>query len=80
MLTKGDVFDVTAHNSFAQLLPAFALSMVAVGLSAPAAMSANQFVVSAVAIGFQLAMVWLVFRLNRQHFAKAPVGEAVPVE
>lgn len=39
VLTKGGVFDVTAHNSFAQLLPAFALSMVAVGLSAPAAMS-----------------------------------------
>jgi small-conductance mechanosensitive channel len=30
---------VTAHNSFAQMLPAFALAMVAVGLSAPAAMS-----------------------------------------
>lgn len=41
VLTKGGVFDVTAHNSFAQLLPAFALSMVAVGLSAPAAMSTN---------------------------------------
>lgn len=39
VLTKGGVFDVTAHNSFAQLLPAFALSMVGVGLSAPAAMS-----------------------------------------
>lgn len=41
VLTKGGVFDVTAHNSFAQLLPAFALAMVAVGLSAPAAMSGN---------------------------------------
>ncbi|MCA0872690.1 hypothetical protein LCL97_17795 [Seohaeicola saemankumensis] len=39
VLTKGGVFDVTAHNSFAQLLPAFALSMVGVGLAAPAAMS-----------------------------------------
>ncbi|TCP40559.1 TsoY family (seleno)protein [Rhodovulum marinum] len=39
VLTKGGVFDVTAHNSFAQLLPAFALSMVAVGFAAPAAMS-----------------------------------------
>ncbi len=47
VLTKGGVFDVTAHNSFAQLLPSFALSMVAVGLAAPAAMSTNQFVVSA---------------------------------
>ena len=41
VLAKGGVFDVTAHNSFAQLVPAFALSMVAVGLSAPAAMSHN---------------------------------------
>ncbi|ARE41002.1 hypothetical protein RGUI_2861 [Rhodovulum sp. P5] len=39
VLTKGGVYDMTAHNSFAQLLPAFALSMVAVGFSAPAAMS-----------------------------------------
>lgn len=39
VLTQGGVFDVTAHNSFSQLLPAFALSMVAVGMAAPAAMS-----------------------------------------
>lgn len=39
VLTKGGVFDVTANNSFAQLLPAFALSMVGVGFAAPAAMS-----------------------------------------
>ncbi|MCI2399754.1 hypothetical protein [Aliiroseovarius subalbicans] len=45
VLTKGGVFDVTAHNSFAQLLPAFALSMVAVGFAAPAAMSGNTVVV-----------------------------------
>lgn len=41
VLSKGGVFDVTANNSFAQLLPAFALSMVAVGFAAPAAMSGN---------------------------------------
>lgn len=41
VLSKGGVFDVTANNSFAQLLPAFALSMVAVGFAAPAAMSHN---------------------------------------
>jgi len=46
VLTKGGVFDVTAHNSFAQLLPAFALSMVAVGFAAPAAMSGNTIVVA----------------------------------
>lgn len=39
VLSEGGVFDVTANNSFAQLLPAFALSMTAVGMSAPAAMS-----------------------------------------
>ncbi len=39
ILSEGGIFDVTANNSFAQLLPAFALSMVAVGLAAPAAMS-----------------------------------------
>jgi hypothetical protein len=47
VLTKGGVFDVTAHNSFAQMLPTFALAMVAVGLSAPSAMSTVPFVVSA---------------------------------
>lgn len=41
VLTKGGIFDVTAHNSFAQLLPAFAISMVGVGFAAPAAMSVN---------------------------------------
>ncbi len=41
VLTKGGVFDVTANNSFAQLLPAFAVAMVGVGLAAPAAMSTN---------------------------------------
>jgi hypothetical protein len=44
VLTKGGVFDVTAHNSFAQLLPAFAISMVAVGFAAPAAMSTTPLV------------------------------------
>jgi hypothetical protein len=39
VLSQGGVFDVTANNSFAQLLPAFALSMTAVGMAAPAAMS-----------------------------------------
>ena len=33
-------FDCKANNSFAQLLPAFALAMVGVGLAAPGAMSA----------------------------------------
>ncbi len=46
VLSKGGIFDVTAHNSFAQLVPAFALSMVAVGLSAPSAMSHNPMTIS----------------------------------
>lgn len=41
VLAKGGLFDVTAHNSFAQLTPAFAVAMIAVGFSAPAAMSTN---------------------------------------
>jgi hypothetical protein len=45
ILSEGGIFDVTANNSFAQLLPAFALSMVAVGLSAPAALSTTPAVV-----------------------------------
>jgi hypothetical protein len=40
VLGKGG-FDSDANNSFAQLMPTFALAMVAVGLSAPAAMSGN---------------------------------------
>lgn len=51
VLTKGGVFDVTAHNSFAQLLPAFAIAMVGVGLAAPAAMSTN-----ATTVGFALVL------------------------
>lgn len=47
ILPSGGIFDVTAHNSFAQLVPAFALAMVAVGLSAPAAMSTSTTVVGA---------------------------------
>ncbi|MCI4662301.1 MAG: hypothetical protein MRY63_10845 [Neomegalonema sp.] len=38
IFTQGG-FDCTRNNSFSQLLPAFALAMVGVGLAAPAAMS-----------------------------------------
>ncbi|WP_238368748.1 TsoY family (seleno)protein [Mesobacterium pallidum] len=47
VLTKGGVFDMTAHNSFAQMLPAFSLAMVGVGFAAPAAMSATPQTVAA---------------------------------
>lgn len=39
VLVAGGGFSHAANNSYAQLLPAFALSMVGVGLAAPAAMS-----------------------------------------
>lgn len=51
VLTLGGVFDVTAHNSFAQMLPAFALAMVGVGFAAPAAMSGSATVVGISLIG-----------------------------
>ncbi|MBK1634963.1 TsoY family (seleno)protein [Rhodovulum adriaticum] len=51
VLTQGGVFDVTAHNSFAQLLPAFALSMVGVGFAAPAAMSTTPLIAGVSLIG-----------------------------
>lgn len=41
VLSKGGAFDVTAHNSFAQLLPAFSIAMIGVGFAAPAAMSTS---------------------------------------
>jgi hypothetical protein len=62
VLTKGG-FDCSKNNSFAQMLPAFALSMVGVGLAAPASMSqtawvagvsyllSSAFIVTAVALG-----------------------------
>jgi hypothetical protein len=43
VLTEGG-FDCAKNNGFAQLLPAFALAMVGVGLAAPASMSATPWV------------------------------------
>jgi hypothetical protein len=45
VLTGGG-FDPQANNSFAQMLPAFALAMVGVGLAAPAGMSATPWIVT----------------------------------
>lgn len=39
VLTVPGSFSVEGHNSFAQMMPAFALSMIGVGLAAPSAMS-----------------------------------------
>ena len=55
VLSKGGVFDVTAHNSFAQLLPAFSIAMVGVGFAAPAAMSTTP---STVAVALILSTVF----------------------
>ncbi|GAA3860475.1 TsoY family (seleno)protein [Celeribacter arenosi] len=54
VLSKGGVFDVTAHNSFAQLLPSFALAMSAVGFAAPAAMSHTPWIVGVSLVGSTL--------------------------
>lgn len=43
-ILTGGGFDCLKNNSFSQLLPAFALSMVGVGLAAPAAMSTTAWV------------------------------------
>ncbi|QYK43665.1 MAG: hypothetical protein KF887_19310 [Paracoccaceae bacterium] len=58
--TKGG-FDWAANNSFAQVLPAFALAMVGVGLSAPAALSANP---ATAAVSVVLATIFLVLSLT----------------
>jgi len=62
-------FDLKAHASFAQMLPAFALAMVAVGLSAPASMSANPLMVGvalvlSVAFGTAAVLYALVMGLT----------------
>jgi hypothetical protein len=44
VLTSGGGFSHKANNSYAQLLPAFALAMIGVGLAAPAAMSATPLI------------------------------------
>ena len=62
ILSQGGLFDVTAHNSFAQLLPAFAVSMIAVGFSAPAAMSTNPATVAvALVLSTLLGVAALVY-------------------
>ncbi|MBW6416528.1 hypothetical protein [Celeribacter sp. PS-C1] len=64
VLSKGGVFDVTAHNSFAQMLPAFALSMIGVGFAAPAAMSHVPWVVAtALVLSTFFAVAALIYAL-----------------
>lgn len=56
VLTSGG-FDCAKNNSFAQILPAFALAMVGVGLAAPAAMSLTKWVA---ATSFVLSSFFIV--------------------
>jgi len=65
ILTEGG-FDCAKNNSFAQVLPAFALSMVGVGLAAPAAMSELPVVagISYIASSFFLVAAVLLALFN----------------
>ena len=59
VLTRGG-FDCAKNNSFAQMLPAFALSMIGVGLAAPAAMSQTAWVAGA---SYMLSSLFVVTAL-----------------
>jgi hypothetical protein len=59
-------FDWAANNSFAQVMPAFALGMVGVGLAASAALSANPVTAG---IAVVLATVFLIISLLIAAFA-----------
>lgn len=84
VMTAGG-FDCAKNNSFAQILPAFALAMVGVGLAAPAAMSLTKwvaatsfilssfFIVSAVVMG--TVALFLGFRAMLENGAST---EAAP--
>jgi hypothetical protein len=56
----GGGFDCTLNNSFAQLLPSFAFSMVGVGLAAPAAFSQTHWIVG---VSYLLARFFIVASL-----------------
>ena len=56
VLTTGG-FDCTKNNGFAQLLPAFALAMVGVGLAAPASMSVTPWIAG---LSYLLSSAFLV--------------------
>ena len=64
ILSAPGAFKPEANNSFAQLLPAFALSMVAVGLAVPSAMSTTPVIqgislIASTFFGFA-AIIWAV--------------------
>jgi cell division protein FtsW (lipid II flippase) len=80
--------DKTSPGSYALVCPGVALSVmiqffINKGLVAAGIIpkyGVIYWVESGAAILFQLAMVWLLFRLNKQHFAKSQAVEAVPAE
>lgn len=92
VLTEGG-FDCSRNNSFAQLLPSFALAMVGVGLAAPAAMSTTPwiagsayvlayfFIVAAVLAGLgKLVMGWRAMMASGANVESAPtLWIAVPI-
>lgn len=64
VLSIGGAFDLSAHNSFAQLLPAFSIAMVGVGFAAPAAMSTQPgTVATALILSTFFAVVAVVYTL-----------------
>lgn len=66
VLSQPGAFDIKAHNSFAQMLPAFALSMIGVGLAAPAAMSTMP---SVVGLSFVLSTIFAIAAIIYAVFA-----------
>lgn len=89
ILSQGGIFDVTSNNSFAQMLPAFALSMVAVGFSAPAAMSQNTTTVGlalllstfvgAAAIVYALVAIFTAFNSMLHHGTAKEAGPTLMI-
>jgi len=75
-------FECRANNSFAQLLPAFALAMVGVGLAAPGAMSATALTagVSIILSGFFLVAALLVAVVGTVLGLRAMLEHGVAVE
>jgi hypothetical protein len=64
IMSEPEQFNTKANNSFAQALPAFALAMVAVGLSAPAAMSQTPAIVgTSLVLSGALGMIALLYTI-----------------
>ena len=75
-------FDCAANNSFAQLLPAFTLAMVGVGLAAPGAMSGSAAVagISVILSGFFLVAAVVLAALAMVLGVRSMMENGVAVE